>query len=269
MPRTGAAKFGSLIIFICLGLVLGVEPVLYYSFDEGSGTTFSDAAGGNTGSLTGATTWTTSGCARGSCLHFLVRNDKSYLPIAPFSFIAPNAEVTLMMFLYGDSAMATGGSYVFYAGKPQFIINWAVPEGGRNYFVFGNGNGASDDFFINNAPTDEYMLNLNHYAHVIQPASNSHVVYRNGELYKSGTTSMNFLYPPTGVDIGAQYIGKIDELRLYDVALTQAQIQEIYNDALQEDECLLGIDDCDANAVCSDTTYSFTCSCDANYYGDG
>ena len=37
------------------------------------------------------------------------------------------------------------------------------------------------------------------------------------------------------------------------------------------DECALDIHDCDANAICTNTEGSFTCTCDsaAHYYGDG
>ncbi|MFT7621337.1 MAG: hypothetical protein ACI9WU_000498, partial [Myxococcota bacterium] len=35
------------------------------------------------------------------------------------------------------------------------------------------------------------------------------------------------------------------------------------------DECTLNVDNCDANASCSDTNLSFTCSCNTGYSGDG
>ena len=36
-----------------------------------------------------------------------------------------------------------------------------------------------------------------------------------------------------------------------------------------ENECVLGTDNCDTNATCGNTTGSFTCACDAGYTGDG
>ena len=35
------------------------------------------------------------------------------------------------------------------------------------------------------------------------------------------------------------------------------------------DECTDGIDNCDANATCTDTDLSFTCACNAGYAGNG
>ena len=35
------------------------------------------------------------------------------------------------------------------------------------------------------------------------------------------------------------------------------------------DECILGTDNCDANAACTNTIGSFTCACNAGYSGDG
>jgi len=38
---------------------------------------------------------------------------------------------------------------------------------------------------------------------------------------------------------------------------------------VDDDECSLETDDCDANATCTNTSGSFTCSCDQGFYGDG
>ena len=38
---------------------------------------------------------------------------------------------------------------------------------------------------------------------------------------------------------------------------------------LDKDECTLKEDDCDVNAACTDTTGSFTCTCNSGYTGDG
>ena len=35
------------------------------------------------------------------------------------------------------------------------------------------------------------------------------------------------------------------------------------------DECSRNVDDCDTNAVCTNTPGSFTCACNAGYTGDG
>ena len=36
-----------------------------------------------------------------------------------------------------------------------------------------------------------------------------------------------------------------------------------------DDECALDTDDCDANAVCTDTDGSYECACNDGYSGDG
>ena len=40
-------------------------------------------------------------------------------------------------------------------------------------------------------------------------------------------------------------------------------------DTLAINECALGTDNCNANAACTDTEGSFTCSCNSGYQGDG
>ena len=36
-----------------------------------------------------------------------------------------------------------------------------------------------------------------------------------------------------------------------------------------DDECTTGEDDCDDNAICTNTVGSFTCACKLGYIGDG
>eukprot|EP00961_Rhodomonas_salina_P037410 502566-Rhodomonas_salina.1 len=57
--------------------------------------------------------------------------------------------------------------------------------------------------------------------------------------------------------------GKIADLRIYSRALSTAEVRAC------NDECALGLHDCNVNAVCTDTGGSFTCACNTGYDGDG
>ena len=70
--------------------------------------------------------------------------------------------------------------------------------------------------------------------------------------------------------------GGIDEVAVFNKALSQSEIQNIYTNGLGDgvgdactDECTAGTDNCDTNASCTDTTTGFTCACDTGYSGDG
>ena len=43
----------------------------------------------------------------------------------------------------------------------------------------------------------------------------------------------------------------------------------IYHNCADIDECALGTDSCDANAVCTDAEGSFECACISGFEGDG
>eukprot|EP00820_Chromera_velia_P022577 Cvel_31115.t1-p1 / transcript=Cvel_31115.t1 / gene=Cvel_31115 / organism=Chromera_velia_CCMP2878 / gene_product=hypothetical protein / transcript_product=hypothetical protein / location=Cvel_scaffold4571:1-3849(-) / protein_length=939 / sequence_SO=supercontig / SO=protein_coding / is_pseudo=false len=57
--------------------------------------------------------------------------------------------------------------------------------------------------------------------------------------------------------------------RVSQAADTWMSLSDIWIHPLEVDECTASSHNCDTNAACTDTTYSFTCACNSPYSGDG
>ena len=47
------------------------------------------------------------------------------------------------------------------------------------------------------------------------------------------------------------------------------RVAEVIEGSGTVDQCAVGTDSCDANALCTDKTGGYDCECVAGYYGDG
>ena len=197
--------------------------VAYYSFDQGSGTTVTDVSGNNnTGSIVGAT-WTTSGKFNGA-LSFDGTNQRVDIP--------NTASLQL------SSAM-TLEAWV----KPSTVSNaWrdVIFKGNDNYYLMATTGPAhagtpAGGAIVNGAHTEAFgtgVLPTGTFTHLAATYDGATLkLYVGGTLVGSKaatgaiTTSTNPLQIG-GDSIYSQYFaGVIDEVRIYNTALTQAQIQ--------------------------------------------
>ncbi len=193
--------------------------VAAYSFDEGSGMTVGDDSGdGNSGTISGAT-WTTSG-KYGNALVF---NGTSAL-------VTVNNSTTLQL----SNAM-TLEAWV----NPQFVTNqWTdiIMKYNDNYYLNGtsdNGPPAVGGTF-HNSDTPLYLtrnLPLNTWTFLAATYDRTALkFYTNGVLAASASDATSIATSSNPLNIGGdpffgQYFqGTIDQVRIYNVALTAAQI---------------------------------------------
>ena len=195
--------------------------VAAYAFDEGSGTTVTDASGnGNNGTITNAT-WATSG-KYGKALQFNGTNALVSIPDAASLHLT----TALTLEAWVDPTTVTSAwRDVVYKGNDNYYLsatssNASKPDGG----LIAGGTYA-DAFGTSALPTNTWSFltetydgsTLRLYVNGTQVSSTAHM----GTI----TTSTNPLSIGGDSIYGQYFAGMIDNVRIYNVALSAAQIQ--------------------------------------------
>ena len=189
-----------------------------YSFDEGSGAVVDDASGNNnTGTIVGAS-WTTG--QYGSGLLFDGAND--YLQVASSQTLNMTDEITIEAWI--SSPTGSGWDCIFSKGYYSEAYSLFLENGNEIGF-----------YLAGNEIMTGATIPSNSLTHVALTYDGSQVIaYVNGlEVYSvtlTGpiATSPNPLYIGQ-MSAGDQFSGTIDEVRIYDRALTATEIQTDMN----------------------------------------
>jgi chitodextrinase len=206
----------------------GLTAVAAYSFNEGSGTTVTDASGtGNIGTI-GTATWSTQG-KYGGALAFNGTSAKVTILDAP-SLRLTNA-MTLEAWVFPTSASSAWQDAV-YKGTDNYYLSASsccsgLPVGGGIFSgTYGEAYGAS-------------ALAVNTWTHLAATYDGSTLrLYVNGVQVASkaqtGTLATSAGVLTIGGDpiYGQYFAGRIDEVRVYSTALTPAQVQADMNTAI-------------------------------------
>lgn len=204
------------------------SPVAAYSFDEGEGTIAYDAAGNHNGTIQGGATWTSEG-KYGSALDF--NGTSGLVSIADASDLDLNKAFTLEAWVRPD----TLGEWSPILGK---IENTGKGLSGYSLsakaYATPSGNIADGSGEVRGVyDTENGSIPTGAWSHVAVTYDGAILrIYINGVHHDSST-------PPIGVGLsnanlligklqatGTYFDGKIDEVRLYSEALSEAQIQE-------------------------------------------
>ena len=199
--------------------------VAAYSFDEGVGTTVGDSSGnGNTGVITNAI-WTTAG-KYGSALVFDGLTSIINIPDSPILHLT--SAMTLEAWLYPGN-VANEWEDVIYKGDEDYLLEATsnqndVPGGGGTF-------GTTDVRMTGTAP-----LQTNAWSHLAMTYDGTTLrLYVNGVQVSSQPQTGLISSSTNPLQIGADsfsgqfYQGTIDEVRVYNVVLTQAQIRADMN----------------------------------------
>jgi hypothetical protein len=198
-------------------------PVAAYSFDEGSGTTLKDSISNHDGTVSGAT-WTTG--KYGSALDFDGVND--VVSIADAANLDLTSTFTLEAWVRPDTATDW---------SPVVAKNENPESGyGSGYVLFSQGPGKPRGWLANagatKAVTGSSALPTNEWSHLAFTSDGTNLrLYVNGSLV-GGPGSAGAVGPTaSALEIGhwtylnTYFDGRIDELRIYNEALSETQIQ--------------------------------------------
>jgi chitodextrinase len=199
----------------------GPTPVAAYSFNENSGTTVADASGTGNGGTIGNATWTTQG-KYGNALVFNGTNALVTVPDAP-SLDLTNA-MTLEAWVNPSTALI-GWQDVVYKEDDNYYLMGSSSSLGRPA-AGGRFDGAYGEVF------GAGQLTANTWTHIAATYDGTTLkLYVNGALVSSKAqtgalaTSSNALSIGGDNIYGQYFVGLIDEVRIYNTALTQAQVQ--------------------------------------------
>jgi Concanavalin A-like lectin/glucanases superfamily len=210
------------------GASVSATLVAAYSLDEGSGLPQDTSGNGNHAqSMTGAT-WTTTGCKYGNCLTF----DGSGSAIVPASASLALSRFTLSAWVKPTVTPPTVFATAVSHGPPGYYYLYTASEsylcGNIVDFAPGGGYGVGDLHACDNATLTQntwYYLTVTYDGATIK-------FYRDGVLQNTSTPSSSLtadqgLFYIGATAFGEYFTGLIDDIRIYDGALTQTQIQDI------------------------------------------
>ena len=198
--------------------------VSYWKLDDGSGATASDSIGGNDGTLVNGPEWTTSG-KLGSALSFDGVDDRVDTPLNIDQSPASSG-VTMLMWVYPLSD--SPGTHQVISSKYASYY-WSVVREGGTWYVYTGENSRSTGLAVD-------VNTWQHIAAVFEPGTDVRF-FKNGHTMK--------IVPEIGYDIydanitigsnplGGEYFdGIIDEVAVYDTALTWNDITKLYSNSL-------------------------------------
>ncbi len=224
---------------LCLVLIIigmfacsaSAELVGYWPFDAGSGLVAVDGSGnGNDGEIVNAT-WTAG--QLGSALSF---DGTAYVDVPPACWATVSDEVTLAFWINIPAADLSQSNFIMAAFSDPAdngarVFSCHLPWAGNT--VYFDTSGPSYDRTSQAVPASDLVDAWSHWAFVKNAATGDATIYRNGELWHSAS---GLTKPLQGADItrftiGTKaslaegwYTGMIDDVQLYDHALTQDEV---------------------------------------------
>jgi len=210
---------------------------LWWKFDETSGSIVSDSSSnGYHGAVTKkAPIWNTDG-RFGGCLNF----DETYGVSIPGDVFGSHidSEITISVWVNGDVNQMNHSNVILQAGNGRYGRPYIVSvytewqDDGRVEFKTGRD---EPDEVSYNAALEEWAGRWNHYAFVKNANEGFQKIYLNGELVaeKTGTNASMAGVGTARIGIapdryGDQYIGKLDDVRIYNYGLSGDEVSRIY-----------------------------------------
>ncbi|UCG55129.1 MAG: LamG domain-containing protein, partial [Dehalococcoidia bacterium] len=245
--------------------------VSYWPFNEGSGTTAADSKNGNDGTIQSGVMWTTGKIGNG--LDFPGSGTDGYVDVGivdVFSnfidigtFDIPGSDMTILAWFKADDFGVNDGRIISKAtgtdtddhfwmlstrgvggsGAPPYRMRFRVSLGGSTETLI-DGSDPSSSSLTDTEPTEVNLLTNTWYFVAAVYDGSTMKIYLNGQLIASaspgGTRDTNTApvwmgdNPNTGQ---RPFDGIIDEVALFSRALTQEEIENLYNNGMGRPIC--------------------------------
>ncbi|MDQ8197872.1 carbohydrate-binding protein [Pelagicoccus enzymogenes] len=211
-----------------------VEPQLptraHWSLDDRSGSTVLDSSGNQFHGSVTAPSWIDEPDRRALAMN----GSSTSIDIPATVFESISDELSIAFWAKGSDSQPLADS-IFYAvnASNQRILNIHLPFENATVYWDAGYNGTYDR--INKIATDEEFKGAwVHWTFTKNASVGSMFIYRNGELWHSGTGKTKAMSGITAARIGSAigerfYTGSIDDIRIYDIALSPSEIEDIYN----------------------------------------
>jgi hypothetical protein len=223
---------------VALELLETTEPdglVAHWPLDESFGLLASDATGhGYDGSVSSAQ-WVSG--VSGNALEFDGSTSRVTLPSTAFSTV--NDEVTISMWAFGSDSLPANTSVFFAADTNENrCLNIHLPYG-TSIVYWDAGNNGTVDRISKTAMPSEYQGQWNHWVFTKNAVSGEMKIYLNGSVWQAGTGKSKSIGDVADASFGAQlttlnYAGVLDDVRLYDVALSAQEVADLYAQNMPE-----------------------------------
>ncbi|MBK1834169.1 discoidin domain-containing protein [Roseibacillus ishigakijimensis] len=207
------------------------DPIACWTLDEGAGSTVGDVSGNGHHASQSNASWST-GVDGGSALSFNGTDSTVTLPASAFGSLGN--EVTVAFWAYGGVTQPVN-NVVFNAedSAGNRILNIHLPwSNGQVYWDAGHNNGY--DRINKTASGSEIAGTWNHWVFTKDAVAGTMQIFLNGTLWHSGTGKTRSLAGTTVATLGSaisglSYDGLLDNVVLYDSALTLAQVAALYD----------------------------------------
>ncbi len=202
-----------------------------WKFDEGNGITADDSSGNsNTGTLFNNPTWQSStNCKSGVCLSFDGSDD--YVDVGNKSSLDPTQEATIIVWVKFNQLPSAAGRHMAIATKSGTAADFDIQAQNNNdkfYFYVANG--------LNVISNTAIQTGQWYFVAATYKAYESLKMYINGSLENTtnistarNTNSNSFQIAQSAVWGSRQLNGLIDEVRVYNRALSADEVKTLYD----------------------------------------
>eukprot|EP00736_Rhodelphis_marinus_P008643 Rmarinus@m.15601 len=247
--------------------------LLQYSF-EASGTTVSDnSTTAIDATLSDVVMRQTTNCPQGSCVLFdSDTHEVTIDDVAILQGLLPSSTTAITFMYWAQLDDTSAQATVLYLAEADVSPTLSSYFFSDNLVVrVADSSGSLDR--TASLPDGHDSTAWHHVTFVLDFDNDACVFYLDGSLLDSVSLSLSLETTTlTQFYLGHyngnyHFRGRLDDLRIYGMRLSDDDVLSI---ASVIDECSVGTDDCDdTGSICTDSVASFTCMCEANYYGDG